>query len=704
MSDNDLQIKAQAARQLAYETLKADKKYEFSAIPQSVLDAEMNKYMSLSLEELQGRLSGLNSKKPSDGWESMGLHLSDSQKAEAESNMTEQAKILDANLKDKPVPKKSYTKLKEQAYNAAEQRKLSKMTEAERKEYIMSKFMTAKGQKDMAGMFNALGEFYGYECEFLDKKFGITGTKEFLKKYSGLNALVDYLDKAIDDGNTDNLSAGEFCWNAIKGVGDTLDSLIGTQGLTMGGVLGGSMKAAALIPKAGTAIGGAIQAYFAIDGTVMAAEGVAKLSNAETGDEVREASGQTVMGAAMAAGGVRTALNSGPQVIDNGLKYTRTPFGNKDFKLTRGDYKKLTINENSASKLKNPNPTNLTNELERVPYSASQVRSLLAKNPALNRTVGSLPQKWGKKVGANGGFNKIDEAFSNFAKDFSSGNCTDATIQNLQSQLSSILGTDAKVKFLGQGMLGSTYTITVDGQKYVLKTFYGKTRIVDLEAKGHGNYPELTSAVYANKHDKGHFAKFYMGKFGENNDGYILTKFVEKKDYVPPTANGMRYDDYRNFSFNKFTKNRMISHDNKSENIYGKTILDYGTSHVSVSDKLSAKGLTISRLIADALDNNSMTDLNNIIKQYGSAKEFPEVQRYFKTLINDNCNVDNFQVLYAKRNMLQKLGLDYKPDIKYLLSEGLGGIMTAYRYSKMYGMTDAQLAKLQADYDKHVAK
>ena len=191
----------------------------------------------------------------------------------------------------------------------AEAEKIQDMTYDECKNYIMGKFLDAKDKNDKMGMLDAINEFYSYECEFLDKKFGITNAKDFLKNKSGLNRLVDYIDKAIDDGNDGNISAGERAWEIVKGVGDTLDSFIGTQGFTMAVGLGGATKAAQAIPKAGPLVGGAIQAYFGIEGSQLVFEGTKEIIEADTKEEIRQGASQSSMGAIMVGGATRSAKN-----------------------------------------------------------------------------------------------------------------------------------------------------------------------------------------------------------------------------------------------------------------------------------------------------------------------------------------------------------------------------------------------------------
>lgn len=205
-----------------------------------------------------------------------------------------------------PKTDEDYIQLMKDVKTLEENKKISEMTEFERKQYIMGKFLDAKNKNDRSAMFSALEEFYGYQCQVLDKKFGITDAKDFVKNTSGLNALVDYIDKAVDD-NKSTLSGTEIGWEIIKGFGDALDGLIGTQGLTFAGALGGATKLASMSKTLGPVVGGAIQAYFGVEGTKLVAEGTADIVNAETKEEVREGGAKVGMGGIMVTGGVKSA-------------------------------------------------------------------------------------------------------------------------------------------------------------------------------------------------------------------------------------------------------------------------------------------------------------------------------------------------------------------------------------------------------------
>lgn len=399
--------------------------------------------------------------------------------------------------------------------------------------------------------------------------------------------------------------------------------------------------------------------------------------------------------------GVESAIKKINPTVDNGLSYNSIAGHKYNLHLTKGKYEKLVINPESAKKLPNPHPKNLTNELQRIEYGLTGVRSLLENNPQLSRTVGSLPPKWGAKIGATGGFSKIDDVFSAFAKECYSGNINASSVKNLEQTISELLGSSAKVEYIGQGNIGFAYKISVDNQSFVLKTYNSKSPFINSDwHKGyHGNYPELCGAVYASKHAKGQFAPFYMGKFGENNDGYILTKFIEPKPAIGlnKQVNGMGVRHYKNFVFSKDLK-RMTCSDLKDDNVFGKTIIDYGGAGTTLADKMSAKGLKLAQQVAEALDNNSADELRIILDKHGTSKEMKEVKDYLRQLINENCTNSKYAILEGKKDLLKMLDLEYKPDIKYILSHPIKRD-DLVNYNEIYGISYKDFKKLKAEFD-----
>ena len=364
-------------------------------------------------------------------------------------------------------------------------------------------------------------------------------------------------------------------------------------------------------------------------------------------------------------------------VKENGFHYIKTPFGNKDFKLTQGQYTRLKLENNSTTVLrsKTQNPTNLTNELKKGIYQLSDVHALLRNNPNLGRTVGKLPSKWGKAVKSSEAFKKIDDAFSSYAKDFHEGKASKEGLKNLETKLATILNTDVKVAYLGSGSIGSTYKISALGQDYVYKVFHKEGMFSSNQ--GHGNHSELLSAVQASRLSSKNFARFYMGKFGENQDGYILTKFIPE---TTKTTNDKGF-------FSSFLKG-MYSLDNHSDNVRNGVILDYGAAKVCDYSNLSPKARKIAREVFSAIDANSTENIGKIIKKYASNKEFDEVKNLLLRIRDDHFLV-NSDVFAKRSEVFSMLGIDYKVDIRKMAG------VDPEPYAKYYGLSEKEMWHLE---------
>ena len=187
-----------------------------------------------------------------------------------------------------------------------EQQKIDNMSHDERKKFIMDKFQDAAAKKDFSGMKNALLEFNSYMCKYIDNKVGVTDAKDAIKEYSGLNALVDYVDNLVDDGDDANLSKLETAWNITKGLGDAVDSFIGAEGLEMVGALGTASKVAT-VANVGKYFAVATQSYFGVEGSQLIGAGLAHAQTAETEDEARLAGSELGMGTMMLGGAAKSA-------------------------------------------------------------------------------------------------------------------------------------------------------------------------------------------------------------------------------------------------------------------------------------------------------------------------------------------------------------------------------------------------------------
>ena len=167
------------------------------------------------------------------------------------------------------------------------------------------KFYEAMEKGDKSAMRKYALEGMSYVFAYMDDKSGITDIKDAVKKYSGLNALVDVVDKIVNDGDADNLSGAEKTWAAIKGAGDAVDSFIGTQGVAVMGSLfvAGEAAAAAGMAKLFAV---ATQAYFGIEGATLVYEGGKEIADATTEEQARTGGTKLTSGAIMLAGTVKS--------------------------------------------------------------------------------------------------------------------------------------------------------------------------------------------------------------------------------------------------------------------------------------------------------------------------------------------------------------------------------------------------------------
>ena len=350
----------------------------------------------------------------------------------------------------------------------------------------------------------------------------------------------------------------------------------------------------------------------------------------------------------------------------NGFPYRTTFWGKKyNFKLAENDNAKVKFLIQNK-KMANPHPTNLTNELERVFYYRLGIKELLDNNPNLSRVVGSLPQRWGENLGKYG-LKSIDDVLYSFSKNFYNTNKiyqNDLTV--LETELSKILNQKVKIKYIGKGQIGVALNITVEGQSFVLKVF--KKDIQERFLHNHGNYAELSAAVYASKNDPSHFARFYVGRFGDNNDGYMITKFLQSESNVSS----------ENFSFRN-SIHKLNSSDTHSDNIIANRIIDYGATSLNYTSNFTTEEMKILRRLTEALDNNSETEVLKIIKEFENNPNFNNPKQFIKFLIDNESmktigskvgsngsheTVQAADYFKERENVLSLLGINSVPDIK----------------------------------------
>lgn len=367
---------------------------------------------------------------------------------------------------------------------------------------------------------------------------------------------------------------------------------------------------------------------------------------------------------------VRKILGMPEMVEKHGILYRRTIFGEDKYCLAKDKFSRDTTPIQLTKKTKNPHPTNATNELERVMYNYDDIVELYKENPHLDRTVGSLPQQWGKLIGNSKEKRKaIDAAFTEFGQKYSSPNRESlkelTTI--LQNKLSNILGKDIKITPLNSGCWGKVYKISDGGPiDYVLKVYHYQGINAEEFNKIHGNFPELASAIFASKNEAGKYAKCYMGRFGENHDGYMLSRYVDGTNPMLRLEADIDTEKYKMFNFLEHIQ-KTLCKDNYFENKIGKTIVDYGHTHMDLGSQISKLAFRIAKNLGFALDTNSQKYLDKIIAQFGNTKDFKTAVKYIQSIIQEHCNSCNCKHLATKKDLLAKLGLDYVPDIKQLL-------------------------------------
>ena len=246
---------------------------------------------------------------------------------------TAEEQKLKAHIDSVKISEADANKTASQLTREIEQQEIEMMSHEDRKKFIMDKFQDAAAKKDFSGMKNALAEFNSYMCKYIDDKVGVTDVKDAIKEYSGLNALVDYVDNLVDDGDETNLSKLETAWNITKGLGDAVDGFIGAEGIEMVGALGTASKVAT-IANAGKYFAVATQGYFGVEGSQLIGAGLAHAQTAETEEEARLAGSELGMGAIMLGGAVKSAKQGFKNNLSQNNTQTLTDvlssFKNKD--------------------------------------------------------------------------------------------------------------------------------------------------------------------------------------------------------------------------------------------------------------------------------------------------------------------------------------------------------------------------------------
>ena len=180
------------------------------------------------------------------------------------------------------------------------------------------KFNEAKKKGDKQAMKDYLLEGLGMAiqlgCQKIDSTIGIKQFKEWAKERSGLNFLVDLVDKYVDDGDEATLSWLEKNWEGVKGFGDALDSFLGSQAigfiasLELLGMGAAGLASVTGVESIGTVFSALTKGYFLYDGGKMMVEGTVGYYNAETKADARVAGQQFGMGSFIFLGTLKSVI------------------------------------------------------------------------------------------------------------------------------------------------------------------------------------------------------------------------------------------------------------------------------------------------------------------------------------------------------------------------------------------------------------
>ncbi len=217
--------------------------------------------------------------------------------------------------------------------------KAKDLSNEEQLEFLLKRtgerFYEAKANGDKATMKETLLQGFGLVFAVMDENIGITDFKEFLKDVSGLNALVEKIDKFVEDGDDNDLSFTEKAWSATKGAGDVLDGMIGTKGLAFAGSLAAATEAATACGL-GKIFSIGLQSAFAYNGASLTIEGSVDLYNATTAEQARDA-GQDLAAGGLLLYGTYKSVKQGlanykaqQNALENDLNSAKETLGLKD--------------------------------------------------------------------------------------------------------------------------------------------------------------------------------------------------------------------------------------------------------------------------------------------------------------------------------------------------------------------------------------
>lgn len=206
--------------------------------------------------------------------------------------------------------------------------------------------------------------------------------------------------------------------------------------------------------------------------------------------------------------------------------------------------------------------------------SADDMTELLTIFPNTDRNIGTLPKGWNEDSAKD---KALQHEISNIFEEFRlTGDTNTRNIDKLQKDLSNLLHKQVKVSYLGAGMFGTAYKISIEGAEDVcLKIFH---TVPDREYPLHGKYIEPQALTFLNNHSN-KFVKMFFGKVGasQDNDSFLVTQFLSD-DTVP-------IDTYKGEN----SKVSIEIHDGHSRNKVKNKIIDPGGVDVFNEDVSAPK-------------------------------------------------------------------------------------------------------------------
>ena len=108
-----------------------------------------------------------------------------------------------------------------------------------------------------------------------------------------------------------------------------------------------------------------------------------------------------------------------------------------------------------------------------------------------------------------------------------------------------------------------------------------------------------------------------------------------------------------------------------------------------------------------ALDEGSVKNIEKIVNDYKGSLEYNEALEKVKDIILKNFN-GNIEEFTSRKNMFRILGLDYKPELKKLVTQQLGKLVpkdTIEKIAQIYGVSVHEIETMRkSSYDLFMSR